>query len=69
MKLYVLPGPVGEFLKRFERVIASVDRNNLGINDKRRYVLGVGEEGLDHVHDVRVLPQPISWRSAGKSEV
>ena len=34
MELYVLPGPIGEFLERFEGAPASIDRNNLGIQDK-----------------------------------
>jgi hypothetical protein len=62
MDLYVLPGPVGEFLERFEGASASVDRNNLGIEDKGRYILGNGEELLSQVHNVRVLPRRISGR-------
>lgn len=34
MEFYVLSGPVREFLKRLERVTASIDRNNLGIDNK-----------------------------------
>ena len=34
MELYVLSGPVRELLERFEGASASVNRNNLGINDK-----------------------------------
>ena len=34
MELYVFSGPVREFLERLERASASIDRNNLGIDDK-----------------------------------
>lgn len=34
MELYVLTGPIGEFLERLEGAPASIDRNNLGIQDK-----------------------------------
>jgi len=34
MELYVLSGPVREFLERLESVSPSVDRNNLGIDNK-----------------------------------
>jgi len=56
MDLYVLSGPVREFLERLESASTSIDRNNLGIDDKRRYALGDGEKLLNQGHDVRILP-------------
>jgi hypothetical protein len=62
MDLYVLSGPVREFLERLESVSTSIDRNNLGIDNKRRYTLGDGENLLNQGHNVRILPRCISWR-------
>ena len=34
MELYVLSGPVREFLERLERISASIDRDDLGIDNE-----------------------------------